>query len=528
MSQTWQRLRSGIVQPLPLTALLLLVIVVGGRLAVGTIRNWREDVIAANMALTATTAHRLATDAQEFLGQLPVRSSADGTLLIAVPRDSLDLELTRISTTAFAAARGLKGGFWVLQEGEFLGYANPWSPPPAPAFGPPPRSYPVILGQVNETIQSGQVIVRLHEFESVSVSGAVFPLATVPVRRDGQLIAVAWARIHIERELPAIRLSRYLNVTAFVAITAFLVALLAAMHQRREIRSLNERLQLMERDPSFRMESRRGMFGSIRVAINTMVDALEAEHRERRLLEDQLHQQDKMAALGNLLAGVAHEVKTPLAILKTRVQIWQRDLKRFSQDTGQPSPLSDDSMQIVLDEINRLAHLLRRLLYFSRPVRKDIMHPVDLDDLIRYSVLATKPRIVQKRLDLELDLAAGGAEILGDPDSLHQVFLNILTNSIDMVAEGGAMSIATRVEDDRIVCDLEDTGPGIAADLRARVFTPFYTTRHGGSGLGLAIAYEIVQAHEGAIAFVDPRRHGGAHCRVGFPILKPQRESSDD
>ena len=374
MSQTWQRLRAGIVQPLPLTALLLLVIVVGGRLAVGTIRNWREDVIAANMALTATTAHRLAIDAQEFLGQLPVQSSADGTLLIAVPRDSLDLELTRISTTAFAAARGLKGGFWVLQEGEFLGYANPWSPPPAPAFGPPPRSYPVILGQVNETIQSGQVIVRLHEFESVSVSGAVFPLATVPVRRDGQLIAVAWARIHIERELPAIRLSRYLNVTAFVAITAFLVALLTTMHQRREIRSLNENLQLIERDPSFRMERRRGMFGSIRVAINTMVDALEAEHRKRRL-----------AGGPAAPAGQDGRAGQPAGRRGPRGQ----DAAGHPQDPGPDLAAGPETIQpghgsaIAADATIRcrlswtrstgLSNLLRRLLYFSRPVRKDMM-----------------------------------------------------------------------------------------------------------------------------------------------------------
>lgn len=526
MASLGSRFRPRVTQPLALGALLVLAILVGGDLVAHSLRHWRRDIIDTNMSLSSLSARQLAVQAEEYLHGLPADSDDQGRFLISAPRDTLDLQLTLLATQAFATSPGLKGGFWVLQENEFMGYADPWSPPPAPVFGPPPRSYQLILKQVNETIATGQPIVRLHEFESVSVSKSVFPLATEPVRLDGHLVAVAWVRIHIERELPAIRLTRYLNVTAFVAVFAFLVVLLTSLYQRREIRSLNRSLQRIEQNPDHRLARRRGMFGSIHEAINAMMDSLEVVNRQHRQLEVELHQQDKMAALGNLLAAVAHEVKTPLAILKTRVQIWQRDLKQFSDATGQPPPLTEDSMQIVLNEIDRLSELLRRLLYFSRPVRQDLMRPVDAQDLIRHTALFIKPRLLEHRIDLDMDLEVGGAEILGDPDALHQVFLNLLTNSIQMAGEGGLISIAARPNDDgsRLVVHLEDSGPGVPPGIREEVFTPFYGKRRGGSGLGLAIAYEIVHAHGGTIEFVDPERLGGAHCRVTLPLLQPTAE----
>ena len=503
-----------------MTAALILAIIVGGFLSLRAIRHWRNDVITTNMSLTNMAAHQLARDTEEYLLELPLLYDEQDSITIPAPRDTLDHHLKMLATTVFASTPGIKGGFWVLQEKEFMGYSNPWSPPPTPLYGPPPRSHGIILEQVTETIQAGESIVRLHQFDSISVSKPVFPLATVPVQLDGHLVAVAWTRIHIERDLPATILSRYLNVTAFIAMFAFLLALITTLHQRREIRSLNANLKLIEQNPSHRLTWRRGMFGSIRHAINKVVDSLETEFDRSRSLEEKLHQQDKMAALGNLLAGVAHEVKTPLAILKTRVQIWQRDLKQFTADTGQPAPLTEESMQIVLNEINRLSNLLAKLLYFSRPIPHDQMHPLAADDLIRHTVLFIKPRLLQKRIDLDLELSVPGAEIQGEPDALYQVFLNILTNSLDLLGDGEMIVVVTSIDADgnNLVVDLEDSGTGIPEVEREQVFTPFYTTRHGGSGLGLSIAYEIVHAHKGTIEFIDPEILAGAHCRITLPL----------
>ena len=528
MINPWRKARQFLGQPLALTALLILAILVGGLLAVRAIRHWRADVIESNMTLSASAARKLVTDTEVYLNSLETRSDERGQPVLVVDRDSLDRHLTGLATRVFEMSPGLKGGFWMVHQNAFMGYANPWSPPPKPAFGPPPRSYELILSQVAETIETGKPILRLHQFATVSVSKPVFPLATEPIYINGRIVGVAWARIHIERHLPAPRLSRYLNITALVSIVAFLAVLLTLLYQRREIRSLNRSLQSVETDPSHRLARRRGMFGSIREAINNMLSSLESGNNRRRQLEMELHQQDKMAALGNLLAGVAHELKTPLAILKTRVQIWKRDLVRFGEETGQFPPLSDDSMQIALHEIDRLSGLLRKLLFFSRPMRRELMRPLEADELIRSTVAVLEPHLTEKRIGLSTELAASGERIIGDPDALHQVLLNILNNSIQMVDEGGSIALASHAdrETGRLVIDLEDSGPGIAPELREKVLTPFYTERKGGSGLGLAIAYEIVRAHGGSIEFVDAEILGGAHCRVRLPLNAGQQEAT--
>jgi two-component system sensor histidine kinase AtoS len=176
-------------------------------------------------------------------------------------------------------------------------------------------------------------------------------------------------------------------------------------------------------------------------------------------------------------------------------------------------------MQMMVHEIDRLSELLRKLLYFSRPIRPELMRPLKADDIIRHTVQFANPHLAEKRVELRLELAALKEQILGDPDALHQVFLNILNNSIQMVDEGGSIVIATRTDAKTgyLVIDLEDSGPGVPLELRDKVLTPFYTTRPRGSGLGLAIAYEIIRAHGGTLEFADAEHLSGAHCRIRLP-----------
>jgi signal transduction histidine kinase len=363
---------------------------------------------------------------------------------------------------------------------------------------------------------------RLHQFDP-----AVFTLATVPLYVDGRTVAVVWARVHIGRDLPASKLSRYLRVIVAVTLIAFLVALLLNLQQRREIRSLNAGLRTIEQDPSHRLPARSGMFGSIRQSINAMVDAIDQAHEERKELEARLHQKAKMAALGKLLAGMAHEVKTPLAILKTRVQIWQRDLKTFSSETGMEPPLSKESIQLMLDEINRLSDLLNKLLYFARRNDSEAFSPQDLNDLLRHTILFVKPRILQQKTDLEVDLDDGPVEVLGDADGLHQVFLNVLTNSLQAMDERGRLTVRSRRDDTAgtVRVEVRDTGPGIDPKVLGHVFDPFFTTRHGGTGLGLSIAYEIMQAHGGEIHFAPVENGQGTLCVLTLPLVSAKEAS---
>lgn len=482
---------------------------------------WKERVIAANLEVSERAAAELAETATPFFDEVAIAPTGEDPRVTELPRESLDRRLVELAERTFARHRGVKGGFWLPHLGEFLGYADPTSPPPKPAFGPPPRSYQIILDQVRESIARGEALTRLHQFDP-----AVFTLATTPVQREGQVVAVVWARVHIERELPATRLGRYLQYVVVLTLFAFMIVLVVTLHQQREIRSLNAGLDTIARDPAHRLPARSGMFGSIRDSINAMLDSLESAHQERKELQARLHHREKMVALGNMLAGMAHEVKTPLAVLKTRVQIWQRDLARFTERTGEPSPLSDDSIQLVLGEINRLSDLLNKLLYFSRPSDPDERRLEDVDDLLRHTVLFVKPRLLQQKIDLDVDLASGAAKVLGDAGGLHQVFLNLLTNSLQAMEQGGRLHVTSRRDEqnDTVRIDIRDSGSGIPPEILDKVFDPFFTTRHSGTGLGLSIAYELIRAHGGEIRFREPEDGRGAHCTIHLPLAGEDAE----
>ena len=153
MNSFWQKNRPILGQPLSLTFALTLAILfalISGLAGVRTVRQWREEIIDRNMALTAQASRDLAASAGDYFCGLPrAGSSAD-----PAGHEAADLQLTLLATQVFTTSTGLKGGFWVISENEFMGYANPWSPPPAPAFGPPPRSHTIILDQVRETIRT--------------------------------------------------------------------------------------------------------------------------------------------------------------------------------------------------------------------------------------------------------------------------------------------------------------------------------------------------------------------------------------
>lgn len=521
MKEPWKWWKPPTSQPVLLTLIILVAVAMVTFTTMTAIKRWKAGIVSANLSLTELAARQLAQAGEDFFASLPDGWLDGSTLTEEDDPGSLDRRLVGLTEQAFARSQGVKGGFWVPGLDRFLGYAYPTSPPPKPVFGPPPRSYQIILDQVNESIAADQPIVQLRQFDP-----AIFTLATAPVHRNGEIVAVVWARVHIERELPALKLTQYLNFGAALAFFAFLAALVVTLNQRHEIRSLNEGLSIIEEDPTHRLEQRQGMFGSIREAINTMVDSLERAHEHHKDLESRLHQKDKMAALGKLLAGMAHEVKTPLAILKTRVQIWQRDLAGFSEETGLQPPLSNESMEMVLTEINRLSDLLRKLLFFSRPLDRGKMALQDPNDIIRHTVQFIRPRILQQRVDLDLDLTSEQADIIGDADSLHQVFLNILTNSLDAGGERSRLWISSSLDPDadQVVLEFRDSGPGIDPALARKVFDPFFSTRHGGTGLGLSIAYEIVQAHQGNIRFVEPETGSGAHCVITFPRAPRAKE----
>lgn len=233
-----------------------------------------------------------------------------------------------------------------------------------------------------------------------------------------------------------------------------------------------------------------------------------------KALEEQLKRADRQAAVGRLASGLAHEIRNPLASISGSVQLLLE---------GRDISLEDRRlMKIVIKEADRLSHLLSDFLNFARPAPVQ-MEPVNLatliDELIALSrgsgkfhdqeIITAYPRPVYMTVDLQ---------------KMHQILWDLLLNASDAAGPGGTIRISVESALGEIV--VEDSGPGVAAEDRARLFEPFFTTKDRGTGLGLANVYANVEAHGGTIR-IETGSLGGARFTIELPGQCRMRQSDD-
>jgi signal transduction histidine kinase len=243
------------------------------------------------------------------------------------------------------------------------------------------------------------------------------------------------------------------------------------------------------------------------------LDRAETADRKLAAQERDLARAARLAALGTLSAGLAHEIRTPLAAL----QVFVQSLEGPHLDSGHR-----EDLQLARRELERLARLVERFLDFARPTPPEL-RPVDLhailDDVLRLlepNVARSSVRIVQERV-------AGSLEVSGDRDQLKQVVMNLLLNALQAMPQGGTVRIATeRLRDAgggvfavRVL--IADTGQGISPEDLDRIFDPFFTTKPDGTGLGLPISHAIVEKHGGRLA-VESRVGLGTTFAVELPV----------
>jgi signal transduction histidine kinase len=241
----------------------------------------------------------------------------------------------------------------------------------------------------------------------------------------------------------------------------------------------------------------------------TYVVAVLRDIHERKLLEERLHQTEKLASLGQLVAGIAHEIKNPLAIILSSLDVIQSP--RHSPDQQR------EAAGFIREEIRRIDDRLRAFLAFARP-RAIEPRPFDL------------PALLQRRVEriaglfpavaITIDTAPNAATMRGDEEQLDQVLTNLLMNAGEAAGGSGAILLRTRRLGDTILLDIEDSGPGVPEEFHARVFDPFFTTKSDGTGLGLSICYQIILAHGGTISVGRARTLSGACFSVRIPLAE--------
>lgn len=228
------------------------------------------------------------------------------------------------------------------------------------------------------------------------------------------------------------------------------------------------------------------------------------ETRQRRLIG----RNEQLAAVGELAASIAHEVRNPLAGMKGALELLRREL------TAKPGSL--EVVDEVLAQIDRLSNLVRDLLSYARP-RPLIRSEFDLHEMLDRLVRYLEDQAETASVTVQRIYGPGTARLHADPALLEQVFSNLLQNAMQAMDEGGTLTVSTRLDGRNSVISFEDTGRGIAPDVLTQIFQPFFTTKHRGSGLGLSIVRKILDQH-GARIDVQSRPGQGTVARVVLPL----------
>jgi len=240
---------------------------------------------------------------------------------------------------------------------------------------------------------------------------------------------------------------------------------------------------------------------------------------DERRLEEQLRQSEKLAALGELVAGVAHELNNPLAGISAFAQLLLEE------------PLTDeqrDSVRLIKREADRAGGVIRDLLLFSRKPGA-ARSPVDINEIIELTLRLRNYSLRSAGIDVTLDLTRGIPRVRGDDQRLQQVLLNLLVNAEYAMQRAPVKRLTVRTEPHNhgVLLTLADTGSGMAEETRQRIFEPFFTTKPSGqgTGLGLSVSYGIVQAHGGSIS-VESQLGSGSLFRIYLPASGTPASSS--
>ncbi len=303
----------------------------------------------------------------------------------------------------------------------------------------------------------------------------------------------------------------FATLFAIILVGTVLAASWIASAMSRPIATLTERTRRHQQGLAGSMEQ---MPGSVITEVEVLARAYDDMFRSLEHSRQELVRASKMAVLGELGAVLAHEVRTPLGILRSSAQILMRN----------PGLGSDgmELMHFIESETERLDRLVSTLLDTARPPR---LQPVDcnLHELLARCVqMHDLKGGGQSSLDspIRLELNATAPHIVADPEQLQQVFFNLLSNAHEAAGRDGCVALSTFDAPAGICIECEDSGPGVPPELESAIFEPFVSRRTGGFGLGLAVVRQIVAAHNGAIR-VGTSRWGGARFTVCIPHIAP-------
>ena len=249
------------------------------------------------------------------------------------------------------------------------------------------------------------------------------------------------------------------------------------------------------------------LFMVLRFVVKHGEKILEQRAEERLKLEEKLHQAEHLSAIGEMTAGISHEIRNPLGIIKSSAQLLKKKMAKLDATSSIPD--------IIVEESARLDNIITDFLDFAKPKIPDL-HPCRIEEIIEKNIDYLSPQIQDHNFKIIKEISEGLPEIMADSAMLHQAFLNIFINAFQSLKNNGCLTIRIKYDSSYIVINFIDNGEGIPEQVLKKIWTPFFTTKETGTGLGLGIVKNMIEAHNGTIAITNTEKKG-ANVEIRLP-----------
>ncbi|MFN3326370.1 MAG: sensor histidine kinase [Bryobacteraceae bacterium] len=403
----------------------------------------------------------------------------------SVSRQALDGLLKAHSYEILRSYHDIEGGY--LHNEEVIGHSFPTYTEPDSLLTQPENERAEVLAALRESQRTGRVAGRLLQ------DGQDLVIVAVSATHDSPVAAWALRRIlnfSDSSELRRRLLLVAMMLIALASIGAVLRLSFSLQHGFAEIRS---GLRKLERDPDFRIPDQDHELRSIVQAINTMAG-------KRQRLEAALRREDRLRAMGRMVAGIAHEIRNPLNSIRLTARVLARKLS--VRDTAR------EQIDLITQEIDRLERLLKSLLVFRDETANPVW-PQRVTPILERAVALVAPQARDRGVEIRVEALEGEAMI--SADDLQQAVVNLLLNAMDACGRGGIVTLRAAPHDNGYEILVDDTGPGLLPEQLERIFEVFYTTKPAGTGLGLAVTKAVLERmgaslegmnHDGGARFV--------------------------
>jgi len=454
--------------------------------------------------------------ARNYLDRAKSASQARGLSSVDFSLVSSSEAMSETSQSALQKLNGIGGGFYRSDGDVLFGY------PPAASRGS--EQMPVlsenrddvrraILGAARNAANT-----HMHSDRVLTGGNDIMLIEAAPIGIEKSNWGSAWTIERLQSVPGSNRLRAYLITAALgvAALVCVLLTLWVVRNLQAGVRKIESSLQDLESDLTSQIPtgSDPEEIERIAQAINRLGATLKENIDREKQIEDRLRHAERLAALGRLVAGVAHEVRNPLATIRLRVQMAQREVRNARVD---------ESCAIALEEIERLNGMVNRLLNFARPVRFQ-PEPTDLKQLTEQRLNRFVETAQKNGIHFVTSFPEDGTSLPIDQSKMAQVFDNVIQNAIEAMTESGGtlwVSVTSTVKSvsgiDKVRVEFRDSGNGISSNTISRIFDPFFTTKPSGTGLGLSICHEFVRAHGGEIQ-VESAEGDGTSVRIILPV----------